>query len=334
MEIVVLSRNRNNILEKSINEWKSLPYRFFVYHNSKTSLGVSDTENIRYCFCPDLNFSQRSRLAIESLSGDFAMLLADDDRVVPSGVNSALSLLNRDIDLQSVGGKVVGSYKYGNRITGSFAYVNMHSYKNISEDIFQRIKTHFSTPGFTPQGSLYKIYRTESFKRVLRLIAEFEKITTPYIYELIGELTCVSLGNTTSIDEVYWIRNWENDLSQYPDWDRGSNLFDWWFSDTNYEHVQQFISTMNKEFSVDESFLRENLNYYIISRQNMDNNGNRQRRKLHKNFQLLKYLINRHTSLFTKVPADIHEVVAGPSMSISEENAQDIVRICRALFNE
>jgi hypothetical protein len=297
-------------------------------------LGVRDTENIRYWFCPELNFSQRSRLAIEGLSGDFAMLLADDDRVVPSGVKSALSLLNKDSELQSVGGKVVGSYKYGNLITGSLAYMNMHNYRNISEDNFRRIKTHFSTPGFIPQGSLYKIYRIEPFKRILRLISLFERITTPYIYELIGELSCASLGKTTFIDEIYWIRNWENELSQYPDWNRSSNLFDWWFSNANYEEIHQFISTMSEEFSVDENFLRQNLDFYIMSRRDMDNKGNRQRSKIRKNFQLLKYLINSHTGLFTRVPAHIDEVIARSSMNISKENAQDVVRICRSLFDE
>jgi len=334
LQVVVLSRNRELLLKRSIENWNLLPYRFHIYHNSARRLELRVESNIKYFHCPNLNFSERAELAIGNLNGDFAILLADDDRLVRTGISSALKVFNSDDELQSVGGKVFGTYLYGRRVTGSYAYAEMYKHANSSDDLIERVKYHFNynSEYFVPRGSLYRIYRIESFKRILRLISKMKSVTTPYIHELIGEFSNPCLGKTATIDEIYWIRNWENEMSQFPDWDRRSNLYNWWKNPKNRSQVDDLIMALSEEFMIEQEFVRSQLDFYIDSRMEMDTKGNVQRSK----YRILTQNIKERLSCLNfmpGIPKEIEAALKGNLIPNSKENVEEVLAISKSMFD-
>ena len=332
LDVVVLSRSRNEILKNSIKAWGELPYKFHIFHNSEQELIIDDYTNLEYFHCPGFNFSKRAILARETLEGEFAMLLADDDRLVPSGVESTLNLLRENTSMQSAAGKVFGTYRYGTITTGAYAYSQMYNYSNHSTDTLSRLNYHFYSVDFIPQGGLYRIYRRESFRKLLKLISESGSIKTPYVYELIGEFANAFLGPTSTVDEVYWIRNWQNKMSHFPDWDRNLTLNGWWNDDSNSKQIEHFIDSLARESEIDTTHLRKLLNHYISKRREMDNRGNKQRTNFGTVLQSVKLSLN-YLKMCRNLPQEIEVVLEGQHKPRSSKNLKEVTMISRSMFN-
>ena len=88
LDVIVLSRDRNQELIHSIAAWVKQPYRFVILHNSEKPLDLGDiTENVVYMHLPSLNYGERAKVSTELLKSPFSMILADDERLVSSGIN-------------------------------------------------------------------------------------------------------------------------------------------------------------------------------------------------------------------------------------------------------
>lgn len=335
LDVIVLSRDRNQELNDSIAAWMKQPYRFIILHNSQKPLCLGDiAENIVYRHLPSLNYGERAKVSTELLMSPFSMILADDERLVSRGINSLIRILKDNVELASVGGRVLGVYQYGDLIAASFAYQHMNGYENLDLDISTRLRRHLNqeiSGGFAI-GGLYRIMRREYMEKILNLLAKsaFIQKETPFVYEVVGEFAVAAIGPTATYDEIYWIRNWQTRMVRRKDWNRNQSFKEWWANSKNTNNKKQLILILsefaNQAEAEIEDCIEKSLNLkgpYLEKRQ-----IGQLETKIRASVRgFLKQL-----GLPLQMPRDLKQLLTSSNISMSEKSCQEIMDTCAEML--
>jgi len=207
------------------------------------------------------NYGVRCGVAHQKLETKYGILCSDDEIFLPSALSKMCEMLDKYQELQSVGGQAIALGKYGPIITATQVYSNMVDYENEFERPESRLNFHFDPLGDYKIGGMYRLMRTKTLKSILEVFSEIATISTPYIYEVTGEILITVIGKSFYVKEVFWIRNWVNESIIGRKWNRELYFYRW-FESQEFEFERQlWISSINKfikEFSHDinlESFL-------------------------------------------------------------------------------
>jgi glycosyltransferase domain-containing protein len=184
---------------------------------------------ISYLYCPNLNFSQRALIASEFIKNKYSIICSDDERFTPSALEAMIKELNRNSEIQSVGGQAMAVGRYGPIVYGNFTYSQMLHYENLESTELDRLKKHFMREELVwPIGAMYRIIRTDSMRKLLAIFYLCQNISTPYIYEVTSEIVMTALGKSKYLDSIFWIRNWNIPAINKADWDRKLSFIQWW----------------------------------------------------------------------------------------------------------
>jgi hypothetical protein len=331
LDVIVLSRDRNQELIHSIAAWVKQPYRFVILHNSEKPLDLGDiTENVVYMHLPSLNYGERAKVSTELLKSPFSMILADDERLVSSGINSLIRNLKDNVELASVGGRVLGVYQYGGRIAASFAYQHMNGYQNLDLDVSARLRRHLNqeiSGGFAI-GGLYRIMRREYMEKILNLLAKsaFIQKKTPFVYEVVGEFAVASIGPTATYDEIYWIRNWQTRMVRRKDWNRNQGFKDWWADSRNASDRKQLISILS-EFANQVEAETEN----CIEKSFNLRGPYQEKRQINQLETKIRSSVRgflKQLGLPLQMPRELKELLTSSNIDMSETYCQEIMDTC------
>ncbi len=335
LDVIVLSRDRNQELIDSIAAWMKQPYRFTILHNSEKSLDLGDiTENIVYRHLPSLNYGERAKVSTELLKSPFSMILADDERLVSSGINSLIRILKDSVELASVGGKVLGVYQYGERIAASFAYQHMDGYKNLDLDVSTRLRRHLNqeiSGGFAI-GGLYRIVRREYMEKILNLLAKgaFIQKETPFVYEVVGEFAVASIGPTATYDEIYWIRNWQTRMVRRKDWNRNQGFKEWWANSKNASDKKQLISILSEFANLVEVEIEE-----CVEKSLNLKGPYQEKRQISKPETKIRASVRgflMQLGFPLQMPIGLKELLTSSNISMSEKSCQEIMDTCAEML--
>ncbi len=161
----------------------------------------------------------------------YAIFCADDELLLPSGLSSMGTYLENHLEISSVGGKTIGVGKYGKNLTATYTYQNMVGYSNLGNSFFERLESHTFGQVEYRTGAMYRLMRTELMTKLLRTFSELSVISTPYIFEVTGEIVINGLGKTVYLNELYWVRNWINEQVEHKNWNRRLYFQKWWSSE-------------------------------------------------------------------------------------------------------
>jgi len=339
VDIIVFSRERQNRITQSLKLWSAQPFRYIILDNSENPLKVEFAKNINYFHLPGQNYGNRANKAIHYLSNPYSIICSDDECLIPLSIRSMIAFLERNDNFTSVSGKVVAAYKYGPRLTGGLAYRYMDGYVNRSQDVNVRLKKHLTTnfEGHKPIGGMYRLYRQEGMVKLLESFYFARNIRTPYIYEILGEIISTSQGPTTSLDNVYWIRNWYDGMSHHPDWNRNKTFSSWWTNALNQKEKNELINWICKTYKVDFSLLSKLLDELVKKLSPFDNkveHFNFKKTKnivLSHNLNLLKFLVKVLIDP-GKVPKSLDAVLAEELVSASPEEVYQIINCAKVMI--
>ena len=335
LDVVVFSRNRNSELSKSIASWGGQPYRFIILHNSEKPIRSDPLlKNIVYRHLPGLNYGQRASEAVDLLKSDFSVILSDDERLIPSGIDSMIQTLVNDPSLASIGGKVLGVYSYGSVRTGNFAYSHMDHYENKESNVLRRLTTHLGRPiyGGCSIGGIYRITRKESMKAILQLLSRcsFIQKQTPFVYEMAGEFAIAAVGPTTTINQLYWIRNWQTKIFDGPEWKREANFSSWWTNPLQVTQKEIFINELSEFASISQKETER----IIDARLSLM--GINQGKKQISSFEIMvKAFIRKYLSHIIPsitMPKEIRQVLSIENPDNLGEAINEITKICEELL--
>ena len=225
--VVILSRDRNDSLEKTLIYWSNFNISVLVFHNSKTPLPLKNIpSNARY-YNSNVNYGERAGKAAQLIKTPYAILSADDEVFLPRAILTAIELLNTDSELISVGGQTLAVGKYRSIYNMTIPYKFNLDYKNFGNSPAERLFTHFTGSMGYRSGSLYRVTRSSILKKVLSEFSQLGTISTPYIYEATGEILINGLGKSCYINNLMWIRNWLNEPIHHNQWQRNQYFFKW-----------------------------------------------------------------------------------------------------------
>ena len=231
--VVVLSRGRERQLLRSIHYWNQTKLRVVILHNTQAPLPTdSFASNIHY-IVSEKDFAGRCEIAASEINTRYAIFCADDELLLPSGLSSMGTYLENHLEFSSVGGKTIGVGKYGKNLTATYTYQNMVGYSNLGNSIFERLESHTFGQVDYRTGAMYRLMRTELMTKLLCTFSELSVMSTPYIFEVTGEIVVNGLGKTVYLDELYWVRNWINEQVEHKNWNRRL-YFQKWRSSEEY----------------------------------------------------------------------------------------------------
>ena len=254
--VVILSRGREDILSRTLSYWSELNISVLVLHNTNNPIETSSLgSNIEY-LVERTSYGERCGHISRLLKTQFAILSSDDELYVPSALFALKSQLERNPSLSSVGGLTIAIGRYGPRKTSIPCYTNMKSYKNSGVSSFERLKNHFSEQNGYRNGAIYRLMRKELMSELMQTFSKISAISTPYIYEVTGEIIVASYGQSSYISNIYWIRNWINKPVGHSKWNR-KMYFSMWAKDPKFKDeilewsqtLRQLLNLTDEEFS-------------------------------------------------------------------------------------
>jgi glycosyltransferase domain-containing protein len=274
LTVIIFSRERHKELVKCLKYWENLGVRCIVLDNSSIALkNSSQNLDSTYFHCAGLNFAQRSLIASENISTKYSIICPDDERFLPESLASMISLLENENELNSVGANVIAISKYGPIITATSVYSQMRNYKNLGDNLNNRVETHFFPENSEWKiASMYRVIRSSTMRRLLELFFQLTKVSTPYIFEITSEIFLTIEGKVEYLDVIYWIRNWENPAINKPDWDRKLGFSFWWTEDSFRSEKNSWVHSIVNEFNaqLEKEELVDLINTIAVKRKNIE----------------------------------------------------------------
>jgi hypothetical protein len=262
MNVIIFSRGREKQLLKTLKYMNQKNINTLVFHNSPKPLGnLEQLSNIRYVLA-QMPISGRFRLASEYIENNENYIICSDDEIFTcSSLAKSDEILNCNTLVTSVVIPAIGVAigKKGFHI--SSAYASMRGYNNLGNRLENRLDYHFNQRvGLSSyQGAMYRAVNGVHMKELLTLMGKMENISTPYVYEIIAEIYLTYAGQTSSIDESGWIRNWIEEPIHDKNWDRDIYFSDWWTEPKYATEVRSFRNEMKSFIQVGHNQRSEEL---------------------------------------------------------------------------
>jgi hypothetical protein len=269
IDVIIFSKGRESELRASLDSLSQSNLRVLVFHNNQRELQIPRSyKNIEYVGCAGMPLSQRAKLATDYLVSPFSIICSDDDRIVTSQLMRMQQSLEQNPQLASIGGSVIGVYKYGNRITGSIAYSEMQNYESVLDSPLNRIEmhVHLGNKNRIPRAGMYRLYRRQHMNQLLTLLGNCSEISTPYVYEVASEFMAAYSGKSVYINSVYWLRNWQTKMISNASWDRNLDFCDWWENPKFFDEVKRFTQILADSVQLEFDEAKRLLEIYCAHR--------------------------------------------------------------------
>lgn len=229
LTIFIMSRDRNQHLESTINYYKKYDIRLVIMHKARTPIDNKFFYSKLTYKSVDESYVTRCKISLEYLNTPYAILSTDDERYLPSTLVSMVKILRLNSSISSVGAQAIALSTYGPLVSGQLLYKYLHGYCNTKNTLDERTKQHFANAGSDITfSSMYRMYRRDDFCKMLELFSLNKGISTALITEVTSELFSLSLGDIVHVNELLWVRNFMVEPINTTDWQRSLTFIEWW----------------------------------------------------------------------------------------------------------
>jgi hypothetical protein len=217
--------------------WERYKIQTLVLDNSPQPLD----EASQYKFCQYIystgNFKARSLQASTLIQTKYSIVISDDELYLPSTLKNMRDFLEENSDFESVGACTLAIWKYGPQISGNWAYIKTKGYLNTGDSALERIRYH-TGKGKNPITSFFtsNLTRTGNLVRCLKLYSIAPVLAT----DALSVFSICAAGRSKYLDELYWIRNWNEFPKSHTGWDRSISLHEWWLDIKNEDEKTEF----------------------------------------------------------------------------------------------
>lgn len=242
LTILILSHQRQHCLNKVLPYWEKYAINTLVLDNSPEPL--NNLSSYKYCtYVHSQNdFNKRSIEASKLIKTKYVMAAADDELYLPTTLKKMLVFLENNRDYSSVGGAALAVWKYGPATAANWAYKKTLGYNNKGTNANERILYH-TGDGINPTTSFFTCNMTRSANLIncLKLYGKAPILAT----DAISVLSICAAGKSYYLNDLYWIRNWNEFPKSHKSWDRSVYLHEWWDTNKESKEYKEFYSTLN-----------------------------------------------------------------------------------------
>lgn len=292
--VVILSRGREDILKKTLQFYSNTLLHVLVVHNTNFPLTSTDIPVNSTYIWSNSSYSNRSGIAAKNIHTKYAVLTSDDEILIPKTLYAMSLELDAYPQCGSIAGRVLAIMKYGPQTLGCEIYTSLSNYMNVIPNLNLRLDKHFLLQKSEYKiGILYRMSKSDILIRILRAFSFMDNVSTPYIYEVVGELGMVLGGGLLKSEEFYWIRNWIQDPIVHKNWNRKLHFGAWWTDTSKQSEHQAVIDAVLEIFTEikSEDQVIQIFNEFVSHRVEIEKNISH--RFYQNKFKYLKYLIRK-----------------------------------------
>ena len=150
---------------------------------------------------------------------------------------------------------------------------------------------------------------------------------------IVGEFAVGAIGPTTTIGNLYWIRNWQNRMVQHKDWNRSLNFSQWWEDQTNVQERQMLIQLLSEYANINPIDTASIIDKYLTRRLFYEANGNKQASYLKLLLARVKRVIPG-IHCFAQKPKNIRQILEQENLEGQNTEKEAIARLCRQLLGK
>jgi len=208
IQIIIPTYNRHRYLDRIHSYYKKKNYDQYliIVDGSDEEWAGSDIFEGKYLHLPDLSFRERIIAGLEKSENELTVLCADDDFLIPSGLEICAEFLRNNPDYSCAQG-LYGRFVINDRV---ISYSQKHSgiRSIVNKTSIKRVKK-----GFLPKfvNVVYAVHRKKYLERVLNIQWMNEFHYNYFNFELL--LTYIPLlnGKIKRLPVIYYFREMEND---------------------------------------------------------------------------------------------------------------------------
>ena len=204
--IILASINRPNYLDRILSYYQKHNYDqcLIIADGSEQKWPGATSFKGRYLHLPRLSFRERLIEGLEKSQSDLAVLCADDDFLIPSGLEKCIKFALDNPQYSCVHGQYGRFVIKEHKINYTRKYVGLNSIND--NDPLLRIKKAF-IPKYIPH--VYAVHRRKNLERILHFnkINEFEYL---FNFEMLLTFSSLIDGKAKRINYFYNFREMEN----------------------------------------------------------------------------------------------------------------------------
>jgi glycosyltransferase domain-containing protein len=302
--IIIPTKNRHHYLQRIIDYYSTADVQVIVADASKEKYAVNLPANITYYHYPDVPYCKKLDDVLKKIHTPYTLLCADDDFIIPSGINTCINFLVKNPDYNSAQGHYVFFYHSKNKLFYSPGYLSTIDCDFNEDSALDRIKK-FNNVGIQ---FYYCVHKTETLKEIFSVCNE--KFSNLNFVELLMGMTTVIRGKHKVLPVFYSVRellygsagksHGLNVFSKAPEYKEQYEVF--------FNTVAQMICEQDKiSLKIASEFLKQSIQNHINYRYNED-------------FSLKKSI----TSFVKKtVPFNVRKKLRHYSLLLKESNNQN-----------
>tara|TARA_B110000090_G_scaffold210096_1_gene270027 strand:- start:413 stop:1588 length:1176 start_codon:yes stop_codon:yes gene_type:complete len=264
LTIVIPSYCRQDFIIRQCAHWHGSGASVVIMDGSPTSLPnnlqqvITGLGDVTYVHSATVLFD-RLKNAAALIKTPYAVMCGDDEFLLPSGLCSAITLLEQDAAIVACIGQSLRYYVSNNGSkctygTGYDTYRYEIKHDNVQDRLNASVKNYNA-------ATCYAVTRSPVWRRSW---GNLQRCSSSYVSELEHAFTTYIWGKLASVDDVYWMRSDENppaitfDLERLP-------AEEWWASNKFKTEKRNFVTNLGDELISAQSIDRAKAETTVIS---------------------------------------------------------------------
>jgi len=242
LTIVVPTYNRQKFIPRLIDFWSNTGVSLVILDGSEKSWSSDDVKFVGgdfYYYHSNSSIEERLGASVYYIHTDYVALSSDDEFFLPSACASCIRFLDQNLSFSSCKGQAVGFGWTGFHVFGVPVYPNLSGYEIDCDDSSQRMLEHMAT---YQMASLWAIQRRGVFEACMRAISSGVAFSSAAAGEIQVSLITAFMGKIKVVDELMWLRSFENRNIW---WAYGDlSIADWWRDSSKSEEHERLLSSV------------------------------------------------------------------------------------------
>ena len=243
--VVIPSYGRQDFLLRQLSYWSDRKARVVIVDGSPRPFDVDTLRLV--AALPSITYvhaagtiGQRLKIAADLVETPYAVLSGDDEFLLTRGLARAIDKLDAQSDLVACIGQSIGFYPSNDGRSTTYAAGYPHWRYEVLQDTARARLVH--AMGTYNAATCYAVIRRPAWVRSWGAILPW---SSPYATELQQAIAVYSAGKLSTVDDVYWMRSFENPPVRTK---AESNLklmfIDWWTSQAYAAEREQFVEVL------------------------------------------------------------------------------------------
>lgn len=264
LTVVIPSYCRQDFIIRQCAHWHGSGASVIIMDGSPKPLAnnmqqtITDLADITYVHSTAI-LVDRLKHAATLIKTPYAVMCGDDEFLFASGLCSAISLLEKDRDLVACIGQSLLYYLSNNGSkcsygTGYDTYKYEVKHDNVQDRLNASVKSYNS-------ATCYAVTRSFVW---CKSFGNLQRSSCAGIYELEQAFTTYIWGKLASVDDVYWMRSFENPAAETVDVTR-MPIEDWWASNKFRTERANRITKLGEEMICAQQIDRANAEALVFN---------------------------------------------------------------------